>query len=324
MKLLYLASTIFSNIIVNVRKVFSTKTTLKTLTVILTICNTPPSIDHLQLHNVLVGNKDSVKNLMSQCSNGTINFEPVIFPSYVNIPCPESVMSCDTDSWAYRADNAILPYFPTLDEYMYKLYVLPKGGCAFAGLGQVGPCELEDNCRVWISGDYVFYPTTYFHELGHNLGLEHASYQGNPYGDYSDVMGYCCMKRCFNAPNLHKLRIKSPLYDFTLPLETNKLQETFILKANDYLLIREPSKIPSVNWYVQWRVPEIQIPEEIPNSFAPSVNIYYIYASENPLGKKTYLQTMLRNQGESWSEASMAFTIKLVFISPFEVGIEVN
>lgn len=320
MKLLLFASTVLSNILVNVRKVFSTKTTLKTLTMILTICNTPPSIDHLQLRNVLVKNNDSVKNLMNQCSNGTLNFEPVIFPSYVNIPCPESVMSCDTDFWAYRADNAILPYFPTLNEYTYKLYVLPKGGCAFAGLGQVGPCNKNVTCRVWISGDYVFYPTTYFHELGHNLGLEHASYQGNPYGDYSDIMGYCCMKRCFNAPNLHKLRIKSPLYDFTIPLD-KKLQQTFLLKANDYLLIREPRKTPTVNWYIQWRIP---VNEEIPNSFAPSVNIYYIYASENPLAKKTYLQAMLRNQGETWSEESLAFTITLVFISPLEVGIEIK
>lgn len=320
MKLLLFASTVF-NMFSSIKKVFSAKTTLKTLTMILTICNTPPSINHDQLRNVLVGNgtEVSVKNLINQCSNGKLDFEPVIFPSFINIPCPESVMSCMTDYWAYRADNAILPYFPTLNEFTYKLYVLPKGGCSFAGLGQVGPCNKNVTCRTWISGDYVFYPATYFHEIGHNLGLDHASYQGDPYGDYSDIMGYCCMKRCFNAPNLHKLGIKAPLYDFTLPF--NK-EQSFVIRANEYILIREPSVVPNVNWYVQWRVPEN---EEIPNFFAPSLNIYYTYGSENPLDKKSYLQSILHNLGDVWSD-DPSFKVTLVNISPqnIEAGIEIS
>lgn len=319
MKLLLLAASTVFNMFSNIKKAFSAKTrvTLKTLTMILTICNTPPSIDHLQLRNVLVGN-GSVKSLIDQCSNGKINFEPVIFPSYVNIPCPESVMYCNTDSWAYRADNAILPYFPTLNEYTYKLYILPKGGCSFAGLGQVGPCNKNVTCSVFISGDYVGFPATYFHELGHNLGLDHASYQGDFYGDYSDIMGYCCKKRCFNAPNLHKLAIKSPLHDFSLPLEFKELEQTFVFKANDYIVIREPSATPSVKWYIQWRVP---VDEEIPVSFAPSLNIYYTY-SDSVLYKKTFLQAILRNKGDIWSGSG--FTITLVFTSALEIGIEIR
>jgi hypothetical protein len=43
---------------------------------------------------------------------------------------------------------------------------------------------------------------TPFHELGHNLGLQHASTVGNDYGDGSSTMGGCCGDRCFNAPNV--------------------------------------------------------------------------------------------------------------------------
>lgn len=58
------------------------------------------------------------------------------------------------------------------------------------------------------------YPTTWMHELGHNLYLNHAGSfqqvagggtQFVAYKDDSGAMGHCCSTRCFNAPHSHQL-----------------------------------------------------------------------------------------------------------------------
>jgi hypothetical protein len=58
------------------------------------------------------------------------------------------------------------------------------------------------------------FPTTWMHEIGHNLYLNHAgSFQpaqagGSQYIAYKDdsgAMGHCCSTRCFNAPHSYQL-----------------------------------------------------------------------------------------------------------------------
>ncbi len=55
-------------------------------------------------------------------------------------------------------------------------------------------------------------PVAYFHELGHNLFLNHAGTQGDGgYSDLSDAMGECCNVRCFSTPHLHQLGWAEPV-----------------------------------------------------------------------------------------------------------------
>lgn len=60
-----------------------------------------------------------------------------------------------------------------LENYQHRVYVLPhaiSSTCGWEGLGNVG-CGVA--CRAWIvSCERV---EVYAHELGHNLGLRHAS-----------------------------------------------------------------------------------------------------------------------------------------------------
>lgn len=46
---------------------------------------------------------------------------------------------------------------------------------------------------------------TIFHELGHNLGLQHSTTPGNEYGDCSCAMGGCSGIRCYSAPQNWRL-----------------------------------------------------------------------------------------------------------------------
>jgi hypothetical protein len=105
---------------------------------------------------------------------------------------------CNYEAWANAADTAATAQSVNLANYEHVVYVLPAGiGCGWAGLGYVG---CGNNCRAWIAtydSQLCGYIDAYAHELGHNLGLMHASTDLNndgtidcEYCDVSDVMGY--------------------------------------------------------------------------------------------------------------------------------------
>lgn len=283
---------------------------IKALTIILSVCDTPPSITQNDALKVLITNNNSVKNLIHFCSNGTFNFDTVIFPSYVNMPCPDSVLSCDVDGWADRADDAIRPFLPNVDDYVYKIYILPKGACTFAGLGAVGPCDSKHGCRTWISGHYAEFPIAYVHELGHNLGLGHASYNGNEYGDYSDLMGYCCIERCFNAAHSNMLRITVPKQTVRLPILS---PISFTLFPNEYILISGSN----MKWYVQNR--QANGLDKVPFAFGDSVNIY---STTSIVGTYTVLIAMLRPLMEI--SFNGPFKVELVDLNNHTAKIEIS
>ncbi|KIY91517.1 hypothetical protein MNEG_16447 [Monoraphidium neglectum] len=101
-----------------------------------------------------------------------------------------------------------------LSDWRHKIYIVVKGEtCGWGGMGYVG---CEDDCRVWINGELWNEPDTYFHELGHNLFLNHAGKWGNDgYDDMSGAMGYCCDIRCHNAPHAHQVGWAAPIATLT-------------------------------------------------------------------------------------------------------------
>lgn len=283
---------------------------IRAITIILTICDTPPAITHLEIGKILIHDNNSAKNVLKFCSNGTITFDTLVFPSYVNIPCPASAISCNVDDWADRADDAIRPFVPDIDDFVYKIYILPKESCVFAGLGAVGPCNSEQKCRIWINGHYANYPIAFVHELGHNLGLGHASYSGNEYGDYSDVMGYCCIQRCFNAPHSNMLNITISKQTIHLPIASSY---KFTLLQNEYVVIYDYS----VQWFVQYR--QSREFDNVPIAFGDSINLY---SSTSQFGTSTTLNAIIRNPGEMVIQER--FGMKLVEINTDSATIEIS
>jgi len=111
---------------------------------------------------------------------------------------------CNYNSWADQANQAADEAGIDRSLYQHTLYVLPGNTCQWAGLANVG-CSAT--CRSWIRSCGL--KDLYAHELGHNLGMRHASSDldndgqiDSVYGDWSDIMGTSGLNwRRFNGPH---------------------------------------------------------------------------------------------------------------------------
>lgn len=107
-----------------------------------------------------------------------------------------STGTCDYVAWGNAIDAAAVAAGVDLSLYPRKIYVMPDNSCPAAGIGNVG----GSSTRAWIF--YCDVPDVFAHELGHNLGMLHASTPTSDYGDTTDIMGLSVNKlRQINAPH---------------------------------------------------------------------------------------------------------------------------
>lgn len=230
---------------------------IRTLTMILSICNIPPAIDRPTLTKVLLRspskNTTNLQEMIGVCSQGKASFSTRIVQYPIYIPCKSGsywAPTCNVFEWAdfadrFAKDSLRIP----IQSFDSLIYVLPQGNlCGFGGLGYMGPCGKGMPCRVWISGQIADQVPAYFHELGHNLGLAHASYMDDQYGDQTDAMGYCCSYRCFAAPHTDLLKWSKPKYRAKIPLQRNV---DYVLGPNEYIVVQDQTRAEST--YIQFR-----------------------------------------------------------------------
>jgi len=120
----------------------------------------------------------------------------------------DDVTSCNCTSWGSKADAAA----SNLNNYQHRVYVVPADmPCSWAGLAYISSCP-GTNCQAWVkaySDQVCGYIDAIAHEVGHNLGLMHASTDLNnddqidcEYCDDSDFMGYAeANLRTLNGPH---------------------------------------------------------------------------------------------------------------------------
>ena len=283
---------------------------MKSLTVILSVCNNFPSMTPSKVKDVLVRNNDSVKNMFDTCSNGTMKFETYMVPYIVNIPCNTYNYNnlCDPQGWADYANEIILKNRLDLTSYKHLIYIIPEG-CPFAGFGDVGPCGVNA-CRVWISNNQAVYPDTYMHELGHNLGLNHAKYNSDAYGDWSSAMGFCCEPRCYTAPQNNYLKWSKPKKVTYAPLN---MSYELKLKPNEYIVIKEQG----VHWYVQFRIKSKQLDRLRPEF--TGLNVY----SMSTMDTYTILHAIIQRNSSKWSPRLKVFSLYIKEITKGSVKLKI-
>lgn len=295
---------------------------INALTTILQVCNNTPTITPEHLRNVLLNNgsedtQHTLQEMMSTCSYGKASFNTTITPYIIKVPCKlDNQRICNYDDWANYADNYIQHSKKlnlNVSDFDYHIYVLPDiSYCKFAGLGTLSPCI--PLCRIWITGSVVNEIVVYFHELGHNLGLEHAWYLDNQYGDLSDAMGYCCTTRCLNAPHSQALHWTKAKTNINLQ-PYRKVTRLVLLKANEYVKIQDFSTTDLDPIYIQYRKSGGKFDAEIPKpAFFNCVNVYRTFRDIEDTTSR--LEVMLCEKNDVWMSEMDKVTVTLKRLKP--------
>jgi hypothetical protein len=185
--------------------------------------------------------------------------------------------------------------------YDRKVYVLPRNNpCVGDGLGTVG----GNPSRAWIlKCDRI---GVYGHELGHNLGMHHASTPSSEYGDYSDVMGLRLHQQ--NAPHKEQMGWLPPgqvptvnqdgFYDID-SLETNPWEAM----APQALKIAKPDT--NEYYYLSYRQP-LGFDANLSSYYLSGVNVHRYRGSG---AVQTYFLDSLLVDGESFVDTVNGVTV---------------
>jgi len=140
----------------------------------------------------------SVASLYRESSLGNVSLSGTVAGPYT-VPFSASDQ-CDIGAWADAADQQAAAAGLNPNGYAHKVYVMPPNSCQAAGYGTVGGSP---------SGAWIFtcdLRGVFAHELGHNLGMDHASTPDAEYGDSTDPMAYGSTRlRGVNAPHREQL-----------------------------------------------------------------------------------------------------------------------
>jgi hypothetical protein len=174
------------------------------------------------------------------CTTDHLDFSKTYIARPIEVPCmgrsqttgqdysSQSCTQADILGWV----DVAVAQDPKISEYPRRIFLLPQMNCEWAGLGTIG-CGTE--CIIWINGPYNFYKHIILHEIGHTLGMQHATMKGQEYGDNGNVMG--SGEGCFGAPQLWEMNWNTPLL---LDLKQNMMTTITIppLMASNRTIVR--------------------------------------------------------------------------------------
>jgi hypothetical protein len=139
----------------------------------------------------IFGGTNSVRTVYEESSRGALTISGDVTTVDIGYA---SVEGCMHHEWAEAADTAASAAGYSLSEYERLVYMMPRGVCRWGGNFSFG------GERVWSLRCEA--PKVVAHELGHTLGMYHASTESEEYGDRSDPMGGGLDLTRFNAPHL--------------------------------------------------------------------------------------------------------------------------
>lgn len=183
---------------------------ITSVTMIVSMCNSkaPFTADYLQkqyFDRAAPGSAVTLQNYYSTCSYNKILFLPEnnIIVEDIQIPCIGSfngapyntANSCDSNElygWFDTALKQVAARGIDLRKYKRRILMLPtRPRCPWSGLASVG---CVSSCMTWINNSPgQVNMQTLFHELTHNIGLQHANKLLNgksiEYADCTDPLG---------------------------------------------------------------------------------------------------------------------------------------
>jgi chitodextrinase len=140
----------------------------------------------------------SVAELYRNNSRGQVSFSGDVVGSFTIDS--KSTDTCDLFGWSAKADAAAAASGVDVASYSRKVYVMPPNSCDASGFSTMSGSP----SRAWVFSCAL--TGLYAHELGHNLGMDHASTPASEYGDPTDPMSTATSQlRGLNAPHRHEL-----------------------------------------------------------------------------------------------------------------------
>ena len=217
-----------------------------------------------------------------------------------------SSSTCDVSSWADATEAAARANGVEPDAYTRKVYVLPPNACPSVGSGSVG----GNPSRAWIFKCDI--PDVYAHELGHNLGMQHASTPQSDYGDNTDFMGLAYNRlRQTNAPHKEQMgwlpatTISSGGSYQVAPLELDPSQ----VGADQSFKIAKPDT--GEFYYLSYRT-AIGFDANLASIYLDRLSVH---RGDGSASRRTYLLDLLED-GESFQDAVNGITITQLSHSP--------
>lgn len=117
------------------------------------------------VQGVVFSNTNSVANYYAQASYGQLSLTGDVYGWYT---IPSTDTGCAWSTWGDQARTAATNAGVDLTQYQYLVYAFPStSSCGWAGLGYL------PGSGAWINGAMSL--RVVGHELGHNLGVHHAS-----------------------------------------------------------------------------------------------------------------------------------------------------
>ncbi len=160
---------------------------------------------------MMFGATNSVKSYFEEQSYGQMTFTGQVVGPYTITTTSSAI--CDFDDTISKATIAATNAGVSTTSYNHIVVSFPSTNCPFSGIATLGSIGSTQQLSSLINGRFNLYIVP--HELGHNLGLNHAkslicvgggvsnntsNCSASEYGDNKDVMGYSNGKH-FNAIN---------------------------------------------------------------------------------------------------------------------------
>jgi hypothetical protein len=239
------------------------------------------TVDHKQVAQALFGAQDSVASRYRALSYGAVRFEgsqkdiadPVI------LSAPDDFCNTGLSRLASEAEREASQRGMVLSAYQHFVFVLPKDGpCWWTGLGDVG------GNRVWVKATTA---KALQHELGHNLGMNHAVNWHGRDAEGSDLMGSGVDG--LNGPHIVELgwlqRYPAKIVNLThaadVTLET--LETDPRISSLPKVAIVQPARGANV-YYLSYRTSSAD--NAVPETFTRGLNMHIAEASRS--GALTY------------------------------------
>jgi hypothetical protein len=259
---------------------------------------------------------ESIDRLYREVSFGLLGFSGLVAgPFTIDY---QSSSACDYRRWADAADQAAQAAGIDLRPFRRRLYVLPPSSCNFAGVATIGGSP----SRAWVF--QCRYSDIYAHELGHNLGMHHASTASSEYGDTSDIMGISGMSlRHVNAA--HKVEMGWVPPEHVLTLGEGGVYEVALLEQDPAAsglgvrtqCIKIPKPDTGEHYYLSYRVP-VGFDSKLASTYRYATSIH---TWRGP-GRRTFFLKALPN-GAGFEDLANGISIRQLDSGPYHATIAV-